>query len=51
MLLAKFPSFDPAWSDEVKRDWFTAFHQMMKLGKSNTAAEEDNGQTDSVDEG
>lgn len=34
MLLSKFPSFDPAWPDEVKKEWFTAFHQMMKMGKS-----------------
>ncbi len=34
MLLAKFPSFDPAWPDEVKKEWFTAFHQMMKMGGS-----------------
>ena len=33
MLLAKFPSFDPAWPDEVKKEWFTAFNHMMKIGK------------------
>ncbi len=50
MLLAKFPSFDPAWPDEVKKEWFTAFHQMMKLGKTDTPTEEENTQADSVDE-
>lgn len=34
LLLSKFPSFDPAWPDDVKKEWFTAFHQMMKMGKS-----------------
>ncbi len=33
-LLTKFPSFDPAWPDEVKKEWFTAFHQMMKMGEA-----------------
>lgn len=31
MLLAKFPSFDPAWPDEVKKEWLTTFQQMMKM--------------------
>lgn len=30
LLLAKFPAFDPAWSDEVKAKWFTAFDELMK---------------------
>jgi len=34
MLLAKFPEFDPAWPDEVKKEWFSAFNQMMKMGRS-----------------
>ena len=25
MLLAKFPSFDPSWSDEVKLGWLEVF--------------------------
>jgi hypothetical protein len=30
MLLTKFPSFDPAWSDEVKLKWFAAFDELLK---------------------
>ncbi len=30
MLLAKFPAFDPNWSDEVKLQWFTAFDELLK---------------------
>jgi hypothetical protein len=33
MLLSKFPSFDPAWPDEVKAKWFTAFDQLMRQGQ------------------
>lgn len=29
-LLAKFPSFDPAWSDEVKLRWFKAFEELVQ---------------------
>jgi len=32
MLLAKFPSFDPAWPDEVKAKWFESFDRLMKSG-------------------
>jgi len=32
MLLSKFPSFDPSWSDEVKSKWFDGFHRLMRLG-------------------
>ncbi len=28
-LLAKFPTFDPSWSDEVKLKWFEAFDKLM----------------------
>ncbi|HJX12269.1 MAG TPA: DUF5343 domain-containing protein [Dehalococcoidales bacterium] len=31
-LLAKFPSFDPSWSDEVKLKWFAAFDELLKRG-------------------
>jgi len=34
MLLSKFPSFDPAWPDEVKSKWFDGFHRLMRVGKS-----------------
>lgn len=32
MLLTKFPTFDPNWSDEVKLKWFEAFDQLLKRG-------------------
>jgi len=32
MVLAKFPTFDPAWSDEVKLKWFEAFDLLIKKG-------------------
>jgi len=34
MLLAKFPTFDPSWSDEVKLKWFQAFDELLKRGSS-----------------
>ena len=30
MLLTKFPTFDPNWTDDVKLKWFTAFDELMK---------------------
>ena len=30
LLLSKFPSFDPAWPDDVKSKWFDAFDKLMK---------------------
>jgi hypothetical protein len=30
MLLEKFPSFDPSWSDEIKEKWFNAFDELLK---------------------
>lgn len=30
LLLAKFPSFDPSWPDEVKAEWFKSFNELMK---------------------
>ncbi len=30
LLLDKFPTFDPNWSDEVKLKWFTAFDELLK---------------------
>jgi len=29
-MLAKFPTFDPNWSDEVKLKWFAAFDELLK---------------------
>lgn len=30
LLLEKFPSFDPGWTDEIKLKWFTAFDELVK---------------------
>jgi hypothetical protein len=30
LLLSKFPTFDPAWPDDVKSKWFNAFDKLMK---------------------
>jgi hypothetical protein len=30
MLLAKFPAFDPTWSDDVKLKWFAGFDELLK---------------------
>ncbi len=37
-LLAKFPTFDPSWPDEVKLKWFEAFDKLLmrSLAKSKT---------------
>ncbi len=32
MVLAKFPTFDPTWSDETKLKWFEAFDLLLKRG-------------------
>jgi hypothetical protein len=32
LLLSKFPSFDPTWTDEVKAKWFESFNDLMKKG-------------------
>jgi len=32
MLLTKFPTFDPSWSEEVKLKWFDAFDELLKRG-------------------
>lgn len=32
MVLNKFPTFDPAWSEEVKLKWFDAFNELLKIG-------------------
>jgi hypothetical protein len=34
LLLSKFPNFDPAWPDEIKLKWFSAFDEMLKKGLS-----------------
>jgi hypothetical protein len=30
LLLDKFPAFDPAWSDDLKLRWFTAYDELLK---------------------
>lgn len=37
MMLAKFPSFDPAWPDDVKAKWFESFEKLMQQGKGNSS--------------
>ncbi len=32
-LLAKFPDFDPSWSDALKAEWFKGFEQFMAMTK------------------
>ena len=31
MILAKFPTFDPTWSDEIKLKWFEDFNSLLKI--------------------
>ncbi|MDD5081842.1 MAG: DUF5343 domain-containing protein [Dehalococcoidales bacterium] len=33
-LIAKFPTFDPTWSDEVKLKWFEAFDELLRRDAS-----------------
>lgn len=33
LLISKFPTFDPTWSDDVKTKWFDGFNQLMGKGK------------------
>jgi len=32
MVLAKFPTFDPTWADDIKLKWFEAFDALLKRG-------------------
>lgn len=34
ILLSKFPTFDPAWPDDVKSKWFDDFKELMSLKKN-----------------
>lgn len=34
LLLSKFPSFDPAWPDDVKAKWFEAFKELRSMADS-----------------
>ncbi len=40
MVLAKFPTFDPSWSDDVKSKWFEAFDTLLKKRGLASSAEE-----------
>ena len=31
MLAEKFPHFDPAWNDEIKKKWFEAYFELFKI--------------------
>jgi hypothetical protein len=31
MLAEKFPHFDPAWNDEIKKNWFEAYFELLKF--------------------
>jgi len=44
MLLAKFPTFDPSWSDEIKLKWFDAFDELLKRGLSHAGNERSSNQ-------
>lgn len=39
LLLSKFPSFDPAWSDEIKAKWFDGFKELMAQFKNQSQEE------------
>ena len=36
-LLAKFPSFDPAWDEETRKEWFKAFNELMSKGRGDAS--------------
>jgi len=35
-LLAKFPSFDPAWPDEIKAKWFDGYERLLGMTQKGT---------------
>lgn len=35
LVLSKFPTFDPAWSDELKLKWFESYEELLKRGSHN----------------
>ena len=39
LVLAKFPTFDPTWSDDVKAKWFEAFDTLLKKGSASDTEE------------
>lgn len=39
LLLSKFPSFDPAWPDDVKARWFDSFEKLMQSGAVKASGE------------
>lgn len=38
MVLSKFPTFDPAWPDEIKIKWFDAFDRLLDRRTAETSA-------------
>lgn len=38
MLLSKFPDFDPAWPEDVRKNWFDGFQTLSKLCKGHTTS-------------
>lgn len=32
MVLSKFPTFDPGWSEEIQKKWFDAFDKLLQRG-------------------
>lgn len=40
VLLAKFPTFDPAWSEEVQSKWFDAFGRLMERVRESDVPDE-----------
>ena len=32
-LIAKFPDFDPAWSDEIKAEWLDAYARVLEIAR------------------
>jgi hypothetical protein len=38
-LLDKFPEFDPTWPDEIKKQWFSGFTELMDRTKSKGGSE------------
>lgn len=35
-LLAKFPPFDPGWTDDIKAKWFDGYERLLKMGEKDS---------------
>jgi hypothetical protein len=40
-LLAKFPSFDPQWPEELQKKWFASFEEFMKVANQTAAPQKE----------